>query len=280
MSAQRELFFDTHVHLDRLPAGLDPATEIVRAQRHGIGHFLLPGVEPRHWQRLLELATALPDCLAAPGVHPLAAERWNNDTANRLLNLLNEPQVIAIGEIGLDGHLAQPAAEIQEQALRGQLRLARQAGRPVLLHCRKATGRLLDILRQEQAGDCGGIWHGFSGSLDTARAAIKLNFAIAFGGPLTWPGARRGPEVLLSLPAEWIVLESDAPDLAPHPHRGEINRPVYLSLIAERVASLRGWSLAETARITTANACRVLGLSGPGGEPGKSGLTQRRDDAT
>jgi TatD DNase family protein len=252
--------FDTHVHLDRLPAGLNGAGEIALAQRQGIQRFLLPGVEPRHWQRLLELAATLPGCLAAPGVHPLAAESWDQDTADRLLTLLDKPQVVAIGEIGLDGYLAQPDAGIQEQALRGHLRLARQAGLPVLLHCRKATGRLLEILGQEQAGDCGGIWHAFSGSLDTARAAIKLNFAIAFGGPLTWPNARRGPEVLQSLPAEWIVLESDAPDLAPHPHRGETNRPAYLALVAERMAGLRGWSLEETARITTSNACRVLNL--------------------
>jgi TatD DNase family protein len=260
MSAHRKALFDTHVHLDRLPDGLDPAAEIVRAQQQGIDHFLLPGVEPQHWPGLMEMSATLSGCLAAPGVHPLAAHLWSDDTADRLRSLLKEPQVVAIGEIGLDGYLEKPAAEIQEQALRGQLRLAQQTGLPVLLHCRKATGRLLDILHQEKAGDCGGIWHAFSGSLDTAKAAIKLNFAIAFGGPLTWPDARRGPEVLKSLPAEWIVLESDAPDLAPHPHRGKTNRPAYLGLIAERVASLRGWSPEETARITTANACRVLRL--------------------
>jgi len=260
MQTHRELFFDTHVHLDRLPAGLDPATEITLAQRHGIHLFLLPGVKPQHWQRLVEMASDIPGCLAAPGVHPLTAESWNKDTANRLLSLLDNPQVVAIGEIGLDGYLAQPGAKIQEQAFRDQLRLARKIGLPVLLHCRKATGRLLEILRQEQAADYGGIWHAFSGSLETAQAAIKLNFAIAFGGPLTWPGARRGPEVLQNLPAEWIVLESDAPDMTPHPHRDKTNRPVYLSLVAERMAALRGWSLEETARITTANACRVLRL--------------------
>lgn len=260
MCAHREFFFDTHVHLDRLPDELDPPTEVIHARRQDINRFLVPGVEPANWQRLLEIATDLPGCLAAPGVHPLAADAWNNDTANRLLTLLNEPQVVAIGEIGLDGYLAQPAAETQEEAFRGQLRLARQAGLPVLLHCRKANGRLLDILRQEKAADWGGIWHAFSGSFETAMAAIQLNFAIAFGGPLTWPGARRGPELLQNLPAEWIVLESDSPDLAPHPHRGETNRPAYLGLVAEKVASLRGWSLEETARITTSNACRVLKL--------------------
>ncbi len=261
MSDLRQSFFDTHVHLDRLPAGLDPASEVAFAQQHQVRRFLLPGVEPQHWRHLLELATILPDCLAAPGVHPLAAESWNNPLSNQLLQLLDKSQVVAIGEIGLDGYLAHPAAAIQEQAFRGQLRLARQSGLPVLLHCRKATGRLLDILHQEQTADIGGIWHGFSGSPETALAAIKLNFAIAFGGPLTWPNNRRGPEVLQNLPAEWIVLESDAPDQTPHPHRGETNRPAYLRLVAEKVAALRGWSLEETARITTANACRVLRLS-------------------
>jgi len=252
--------FDTHVHLDRLPAGFDAAREIELAQHQGIRRFLLPGVEPRHWQRLLQLAAELPGCLAAPGIHPQAAQLWNGETAGHLCGLLKEPQVVAIGEIGLDRQLVLPAIDMQERALRGQLQLARQAGLPVLLHCRKAASRLLDILREEHAGEVGGIWHSFSGSLETARAAIELNFAIAFGGPLTWPDARRGPAVLQDLPAQWIVLESDAPDLAPHPHRGATNRPVYLNLVAERVAALRGWSLEETARLTTANACRVLGL--------------------
>ncbi|MEZ4485861.1 MAG: TatD family hydrolase [Syntrophotaleaceae bacterium] len=260
MQAYREILFDTHVHLDRLPTGLDPAKEIACARRHGIGQFLLPGVEPQHWRQLLNMTSTLPGCLAAPGIHPLAAQHWDEDTAARLQKLLDNPQAVAIGEIGLDGYLAHPAAEIQERAFRGQLRLARQAGLPVLLHCRKANGQLLEILSQEQASRFGGIWHAFSGSLETALAAIKLNFAIAFGGPLTWPDVRRGPQILQALPAEWIVLESDAPDLAPHPHRGETNRPAYLSLIAERVAELRGWSPEETARITTANARRVLKL--------------------
>lgn len=252
--------FDTHVHLDRLPVEFDPSTEIALAQQHGINRFLLPGVEPQNWPRLLELAATRHGCFAAPGIHPQAAHLWSEDIAASLRTLLDLPQVVAIGEIGLDGHLERSAAHLQEQPLRAQLTLARQTGLPVILHCRKATGRLLTILREEKADTVGGIWHSFSGSLETALSAIDLNFAIAFGGPLTWPGARRGREVLKNLPAEWIVLESDAPDLAPHPHRGEPNRPHYLRFVAEKAATIRGWSLEKTAHITTANACRVLGL--------------------
>ncbi|MEZ4601297.1 MAG: TatD family hydrolase [Syntrophotaleaceae bacterium] len=250
--------FDTHIHLDLLPPGFDDQEEMKLAEHIGVGRFVVPGVEPSGWERLLAVASSIRGGLAAPGIHPLAARQWEKSKPE-LRRLLTEKRVAAVGEIGLDGALESPA-QIQEQAFRGQLRLARDFGLPVLLHCRKATGKLLEILKQEGADEMGGIWHNFSGSPETARAAISLNFALAFGGIVTWPEARRAPETLKEIPAEWIVLESDAPDMTPHPHRGEPNRPLYLGLVAEKVAALRGWSLEETAAITTANACRVLRL--------------------
>ncbi len=253
--------FDTHVHLDMLPAGFDLAEEVALAQARGVRRFLIPGVSPEGWPHLAAVASQVAGGLTAPGLHPLAAHLWSETTAEKLTRLLAADNAVAVGEIGLDGQLDFPPSTVQEKAFRGQLRLARESGLPVVLHCRKATGRLLEILREEGAVEHGGIWHGFTGSRETAEAAIGLGFALSFGGPLTWPGARRSPEVLKILPAEWIVIESDAPDLPPHPHRGEPNRPAYLALVAERVAALRGWSPEETARITTANACRVLGLN-------------------
>jgi TatD DNase family protein len=250
--------FDTHVHLDLLPPGFDLQKETEQALAIGVVRFVIPGVAPSGWERLLAVASSTPGGLAAPGIHPLAVAQWET-SKGKLRRLLTEGKVAAIGEIGLDGTL-DPPAPVQEQAFRGQLRLAREFGLPVLLHCRKATGQLLEILKQEGAENIGGIWHNYSGSLETARTAIDLGFALAFGGIVTWPEARRAPETLAELPKEWIVLESDAPDQTPHPHRGQPNRPVFLGLVAERVAALRGWSLEETARITTANACRVLRL--------------------
>jgi TatD DNase family protein len=248
------------VHLDRLPAGMDALKEAAQARKAGVCRFLVPGVDPRHWQHLLAVAKTVPGALAAPGVHPMAARLWNATTAAQLETLLNRETVIAVGEIGLDGSAGMPEATLQEQALREQIRIALTAHLPIVLHCRKATGRLLDILRQESIEHVGGIWHGFTGSRETARAAMQLGLVLAFGGPLTWPGARRAPEVLQALPPESIVLESDAPDLAPHPHRGQPSRPAHLPLVAARVAELRGWSLEQTARMTTANARRVLRL--------------------
>lgn len=250
--------FDTHVHLDASPLLENLDHEIRRARRVGIGYFLIPGVYRDGWPQLLSVARAVPGALAAPGLHPLAAAEWNEEAAAELADLCSDKLTVAVGEVGLDALIDSPGMEMQERAFRGQLRLAIEAELPVLIHCRRAAGKLLEILRQEQAWRIGGILHSFSGSLETAREAIHLGFVLGFGGPLTYPNARKIPDVLRQLPKEAIVLETDAPDLPPHPRRGEANSPANLPLIVRRVADVRGWSEEETARITTANAERVL----------------------
>lgn len=252
------LLFDTHVHLDASPLTEHLEEEVRRARRAGVGHFVVPGVDRSAWRRLLSVARTVGGAWAAPGLHPLAAGEWGPECERELQRLLAEPQVVAVGEIGLDALLTSPVPDVQERAFRAQLRLAIAAGRPVLIHCRQATGRLLEILSEEGAQRVGGIFHGFSGSLETALRGIRLGFAVGVGGTVTYPDARRLPGVVQKVPEEWIVLETDAPDLAPHPHRGEVNRPAWLPLVARRVAEIRGWSEAETARITTENAKRVL----------------------
>jgi len=250
--------FDTHVHLDAPPLGGGLEATLLSARQAGVSRFLVPGVERAGWPGILAIARERPGVYAAPGLHPLAAGEWSPAAADELAALLAEPAVVAVGEIGLDHLLPAPSAERQEEVFRAQLRLAVAARRPVLIHCRRATERLLRILREEGAERVGGILHAFSGSLETARAAIRLNFALGIGAAVTYLNARRLLEVVKALPAEALVLETDAPDLAPHPHRGEENRPAWLPLVARRVAELRGWSEEETARITTENAMRIL----------------------
>lgn len=264
MSEIKTGLFDTHVHLDCAPLSSNLEQEVSHARREGVKNFLVPGVRRPGWPALLALVEALPEAFAAPGVHPLAAAQWDDGAAAELAACLRHPRVAAVGEIGLDGLLAAPDLLIQERAFRDQLRLAIDAELPVLIHCRKSIGRLLQVLREEHAQQIGGILHSFSGSPASALAAVELGFAIGFGGPLTYPNARRAPEVLRALPAESVVLETDAPDLAPHPHRDGVNRPAYLALIAAKVAEIRGWSREETARITSANARRVLRLENSG----------------
>lgn len=258
-------WFDTHVHLDCLTTQGDSSAVVAAARAVGVTRLVIPGIAPGSWPALRALASTLPGVLLAPGVHPLAATEWNQSVARELERLLAEKAVVAVGEIGLDALLDVPQA-IQEQALREQLALAVASGKPLLLHCRRASERLLRLLDAAGAEKVGGIWHAFSGSFETAQEALRRNFAIAFGGSLTWPGARRAPEVLQRLPTEWIVLETDAPDLTPHPHRGVENRPEWLPLIGAALAAQRGWTLEQTAAITTANACRVLRLGKGVGE--------------
>lgn len=250
-------FFDTHCHLDLLP-GAQLAAELDAARNAGIGAFLVPGVAPEGWPALSAVAGHC-GVRTAPGLHPRYAERWDPALEQDLLRHMDAPGTVALGEIGLDA-LLRVAQTIQEDVFRAQLRLAVAVGLPVLLHCRKAGDRLLRIFDEEGATRVGGILHGYSGSPEFAAAALRRNLAIGFGGGLTWPEARRAPQVARWLPPESIVLESDAPDMTPHPHRGSVNRPCWLTLTAERLAQLRGWSLEETARITSANACRILRL--------------------
>ena len=253
------MLIDTHIHLDYLE-NMPEAVAMARAC--GIGGWVVPGVEPARWPQLLATVVATPGAWAAPGVHPQAAGNWQPELAGELHQLAADPLTVAIGEVGLD-RKAGPALAIQEEVFRQMIRIARATGKPLLLHCRGATGHLFDVLRSERAAEVGGIAHAFSGSLETARQFIALGFALGIGGVATFPEARRLHEVVRSVPAEWLVLETDAPDLPPHPHRGGANRPEWLTLVAIRVAALRGWTMAETALITAANTRRVLRLPLP-----------------
>lgn len=250
--------FDTHIHLDRLPTD-HLTSEVEQARQQGINSFLIPGIAPSNWDRLTALAGQHTGVLLAPGVHPLAAASWSPQVEERLVQLLAHPAVVAIGEIGLDSKLPVPM-RLQEQVFRVQLRLAVAAGRPLLLHCRGPLARCLEIFQEEQGPRVGGILHAFSGSVEMAKVALRLNLALGFGGGITWPEARRAPEVLRALPSTAFVLESDAPDQSPEPHRHERNQPPWLSLIAKRCAELRQCSREEVAAQTTTNARRILNL--------------------
>lgn len=250
------MLIDTHIHLDFLPDG---PRALAAARAAGIGAWIVPGVDPGQWSRLLARVCGTPGAWAALGVHPYHAGDWCPERAEELRSLSSSPQVAAIGEVGLDGQ-ADSDPGCQESVFRQMIRLARDADRPLLLHMRRATARVLTILREERAVEVGGIAHAFSGSQETARELIALGFALGIGGVITFPEAQRLAETVRQLPEEWLVLETDAPDIAPHPHRHEENRPEWLTLVAVRVAELKGWTLQETARITTLNARRVLRL--------------------
>lgn len=249
-------YIDTHIHLDLLDR---VGPELEDAREAGVGAWVVPGVSPDHWSELMAIAEKHANVYSAPGIHPQAADSCHELTLEKLRLLLEHPKAVAVGEVGLDRQVNR-SWQKQEETFIQMIRLAREMDKPLLIHARRSSDRIMELLQQEDAGRVGGIFHAFSGSLETARKIIDMGFLLGIGGVVTFPTAKRLPVVVREVPAEVLVLETDAPDMAPEPYHGQPNRPAYLGLVAERVAALRGWSLEETARVTTANACRLLKL--------------------
>ncbi|MBN1958720.1 MAG: TatD family hydrolase [Desulfuromonadales bacterium] len=245
-------WIDTHIHLSAPEWSRSPQELYSQAQSAGISSMLMPGVRASDWQDLLALAGQLAGVYFAPGLHPAYADQWNEGIAEQLKELSTNERVVAIGEIGLD-RVAGPAPVVQERVFREQLAIALNAGLPVLLHSRKTTGRVIAILRELAVGQTvGGIWHGFSGSVQVAHELVELGFKIGVGPILLRESARKLPQVVKALPATALVLESDAPDM--------IDCPSGLLRVAQKLAELKGWSLEETARITGENACPLFAM--------------------
>ncbi|MCF6266112.1 MAG: TatD family hydrolase [Desulfuromusa sp.] len=241
---------DTHIHLDAPELngrGLDFLSE---APQCGINRFVVPGVRVSGWDGMVSLAKSSKNVYLAPGLHPVYADQWTPEAEQQLQKLTGQSKVVAIGEIGLDGTVGLSLQQ-QEMVLRAQLQVALDAGLPVLLHVRQATGQLLAILRELEIGkSIGGIWHGFSASLPVAQELIELGFKIGVGPILLRDNARKLPEAVTVLPASAFVLETDFPDMA--------EKPEILVRVAEKVAELWAASLDDVARITTENARQLF----------------------
>lgn len=250
------MIIDTHCHLDHPSLAQRLAAVLGDARRVGVEKFLVPGVEPEGWDGIAQLAGRGGGVFAAFGLHPLLAHRCHG-------GLLEELEVyasgaVAIGEIGLDYGGDSVSRDEQHAALRCQLRLALRLGLPVLLHCRRAFQDLLAIIREERVREVGGVMHAYSGSLEMAREFIREGLHISVAGTITWRNAVKPLQVAAHIPLEHLLLETDAPDMTPEPHRGRDNEPAFLRLIAEKLAAVRGVSVEEVAEGTTANAERLF----------------------
>lgn len=239
-------WFDTHIHLFAPEWQLPPQELHRQAQAGGVGQMLMPGVRVADWPQLLDLARQLAGVYLAPGLHPVYADQWTVDSQEQLVRLMSEPEVVAVGEIGLDA-VAGPDHDIQEKVFRVQLQIAIDAGLPVILHSRKTTGRVIKILRELKVGQkVGGVWHGFSGSIQIAQELVDLGFKIGVGPILLRESARKLPQAVCALNSESMLLETDAPDM--------IEGPLGLVEVAGKLAELKGWSLEQTAQVTCENA--------------------------
>ena len=224
---------------------------VASATAAGIKWLIQPGVRIGDWDAMLSLAQRHPSVYLAPGIHPMCADQWDDETALRLAALIRHPKVVAIGEIGLDAVVG-PAQEIQERALRSQLQVALDHGLPVMLHCRNKKGALLEVLRDLDIGRrIGGVWHGFSGSLPFARELVDLGFSIGVGPILLRHNARKLVEVVAALPISAMVVETDLPDMAQEPEE--------LVRVVQKIAEFKNLTLGDVAKVTTENALRLFG---------------------
>jgi TatD DNase family protein len=246
---------DSHCHLDLEPLYSNLDTVLKDARQAGVTRFVVPSIHPNGWDRIANLSIEHYRIMPAFGIHPQHAEIVDEAVIDRLK--AQAKTASAVGEIGLDPFCQVPM-EIQEKAFKEQLRVAVALGLPVLVHCRRAFQRTLQILNEEKVSQVGGVMHSFSGSVEMAREFIRAGFFISISGTVTWPGAVRPIILARDLPLESLVLETDAPDLVPQSHKGQPNQPAFLSDVQQAVAKIRGISALDLSDRTSKNLLKLL----------------------
>jgi TatD DNase family protein len=246
------MLVDSHCHLD-FPDFAAQVSELVAAMTaNGVAYALCAGVTLERLPKVLELAETYPQIFAAVGVHPDTTDGVDPDI-DRLIALAAHPKVVAIGETGLDYYRLEGDLEWQRQRFRTHIRAARRIRKPLIIHTRAAAADTLAILEEEQAGEVGGVFHCFTESQEVADAALAMGFFISFSGIVTFKNATSIKEVAKAIPLDRMLIETDAPYLAPMPHRGKINQPAFVRHVAEEIARLRGISVERVAEATTQN---------------------------
>jgi len=251
------MLIDSHCHLD-FPALSERVGEIIAAMaRDGVGCAVCIGVTFEHLPRVLALAEAWPQILATVGVHPDAGG-GHEPSCQELVDLVQHPRVIAIGETGLDYYWHKDMPEWQRERFRTHIRAARTARKPLIIHMREAAEDTLRLMVEERAADAGGIMHCFTEGWSIARQALHLGFYLSMSGIVTFKNARTVRDVAQRVPLDRLLVETDSPYLAPVPFRGKTNQPAYVRYVAEEVARLRGLSTEEVVAATTANFFRLF----------------------
>ncbi len=250
------MWVDTHCHLDAAEFDADRDTVADAAFACGVTTIVVPAVERANFGAVASVCRDYSGCHAAYGIHPMYVARAHDDDLIALSDMLSGERVVALGEIGLDRFVEQRDEARQAHFFSAQLRLARDLQLPVLLHVRRAIDEVLKHLRAIRV--CGGIAHAFNGSRQQADEFIRLGFKLGFGGAASFPRARRIRELAAILPIDSIVLETDAPDMAPEWIGGGRNEPRHLPRIAQVIADLRGVPVEALALATRANVASVL----------------------
>jgi TatD DNase family protein len=259
------MFVDSHAHIDGEEFDADRDDVVARARAAGVAAILNVGTGDPHTgslERAVRVAESYECVYAAAGVHPHDARLFDDEAGERLRKLLaGSPRAVAWGEIGLDYHYDHSPRDVQREVFRRQLRLAREARLPVIIHSREADEDTIRILAEEWPGaGRAGVMHCFGGGRWMAERALELGFYVSFAGNVTFKKAEPLREVARMIPPERLLVETDCPYLAPVPHRGRRNEPAYVADTARFLADLRGTTPEEMGRATTDNLMRLFGV--------------------
>jgi len=254
------MWTDTHAHLASGAFNEDRSEVIRRAVDAGVTRIVCVGDTLATSEASIRLAAEWAEVWATAGIHPHEAAKAPDELEEALWPLLEQPKVVAVGEVGLDYYHKFSPIETQHRVFREQIRIAKKRGLPLIIHNREASEDVIRILREEDAGSVGGVLHCFWGTLETARAALGMGFYLGVGGPVTFKNSDDLRSVLAELPVERLVVETDCPYLAPVPHRGKRNEPAHVVHSGRALARLLGMDDAELADITSRNAATLFGL--------------------
>lgn len=254
------MIFDTHAHYDDEAFDGDREELLDSFTKNGIEAVVNIAADIASTKTTLELTVKYPFIYGTAGVHPSSTAELDEEKFAWLKEVVKEPKIVAVGEIGLDYYWPEPDREIQKRWFGRQLSLAREAGLPVSIHSRDAAKDTLDIMKAQNARDIGGVIHCFSYGTDMAREYLDMGFFIGVGGVLTFKNAKKLKEVVAYAPVEQLVLETDCPYMSPEPYRGRRNSSLNLPYVAKAMAEIKGLEPEEIIEITNRNARRLYRL--------------------
>ncbi|MBV9270387.1 MAG: TatD family hydrolase [Candidatus Eremiobacteraeota bacterium] len=255
------MLIDSHAHVHDKQFAPDRAEVVKRAKSAGVGNIVTVGCDIDDTRRALETAREY-DLFASVGVHPHEANDAPEDLARAFAEFLADDRIVAVGETGLDYYYDHSPRDVQRELLRKQLRIARDAGKPVIFHHRDAFDDFLAILREEFAPPMRGVIHCFTGDGEQARTYVdEFGLLLGIGGVLTFKTAQQVRDAVLAVGLEHLILETDCPYLAPVPHRGTRNEPAFISETAKKLAELFACSYDNVTEVTTRNAQRLFSLT-------------------
>jgi TatD DNase family protein len=259
-TGDRIVLVDSHAHLELEPLVKDPAGVVARASEAGVEAIITVGIDLEDVDRALTIADQFPEVHACVGFHPHNAKGVRENSLAMMEERARHPKVVGYGEIGLDFFRNWSPRDAQIRVFREQLALAKDLGKPVVIHLRNAYSEGLKMLREAGPFPAGGVIHCFSGTAQDARDAMDLGFHISVPGTVTYRKNHQLQEIVRDLPADRLLLETDSPFLSPEPLRGKDNEPAFIIHTAKKVAEIRGTTPAEIARTTTRNSARLFGL--------------------